>query len=66
MHTDLVIAQDVPINLLKSDNKISIFGSSSYDTTIHCDPLNHKIESYSINATSSFVYLPRSHGTNEE
>lgn len=66
IHTDLVIAQDVPINLLKSENKISIFGCSSYDTTVHCDPLNHKIESYSINATSSFVYLPLSHGTDEE
>lgn len=66
IHTNLVIAQDIPINLLKSENKISIFGCSSYDTTVHCDPLNHKIESYSINATSSFVYLPLSHGANEE
>jgi len=63
---DLSFAQNNE-NIVDQDSSgIFYFGCSNLMDLFHCDPIQPNIESYYVNAKSSFVYLPREYGQAEE
>jgi len=63
---DLSFAQNNE-NIVDQDSSgIFYFECSNLMDLFHCDPIQANIESYYVNAKSSFVYLPREYGQAEE